>query len=85
MKGLDTNRGMNYLGVCFLALTVAQDIDGPWKQYVVSGVLLAMTIIAFLTRESGVEPHEGEQIKAETIEPSDDEVAAALKRVRGND
>lgn len=82
MKGLDTNRGMNYLGVCFLALTIAQDIDGPWKQYIVSGVLFAMTIIAFLTRGSGIAPHEGEQIKSETIEPTEDEITEALRRLR---
>lgn len=82
MKGLDTNRGMNYLGVCFLALTIAQDIDGPWKQYIVSGVLLAMTIVAFITRGSGIAPHEGEQLKAGTFEPSDDDVAEALRRSR---
>ena len=84
MKGLDTSRGMNYLGVCLLALNITQDIDGPWKQYLVSGVLLAMTIIAFLTRGSGIAPHEGKEIK-HSIEPSDDEVAEALRRVRGND
>lgn len=80
--GLSTDRGMDYQAALFLALAIASDIEGEWKQYIVMACLVTMAVVAFFTRGSGIEPHEGPAMKGSVLEPSDADVAEALRKVR---
>lgn len=80
--GLSTDRGMDYQAALFLALAIASDIDGEWKQYITIAALATMAVVAFFTRGSGIDPHEGPAIKDQAIEPTDEQVADALRKVR---
>lgn len=82
MKGLSTNVGMNYIGVCLIAMSIAETLEGDWKQYLASGALAVMALMAFLTRGSGLEPYEGPALKDEVLDPADEDIHEALRRGR---
>lgn len=46
---------------------------------------VAMAVINWRTKGSGLAPEDGAELRTRFLEPSDDEVAEALRRVRGND
>lgn len=80
--GLSTDRGMDYIAVCVIVLGIADTLDNNWKQYLAGGALCAIVLVAYFTRGSRLQPHEGQAIKNEALEPTDEEVADALRKVR---
>ena len=85
MKGWDTDTGQSWKGLLYISgapiFAMPDDIE---RTVLIVIWFLCMAWISWLTKGSGIKPHEGEEIK-HTIDPSDDEVAEALRRVRGND
>ena len=81
---LSTDRGFNYIGVCLVAVNIAEKLESQlWQEIIVTLALLAMTIVAWLTRGSGISPSAGEVILDESsAQPSEEAIAEAIERAR---